>query len=301
MARLLYGTVPSAIGSDSATINGVTSRLLITPPPDDNAVNGLTIKRPNATWGTDGAGGLAAYGKGQAVELLKHASNASDIGYTGTSPNDLVLARMDSWGAVGLTANLHVATGLRQDSTYAPGYAVQINPYVDTTVLNLKPNGTLTSSYILGEASSGADKFKVTSAGNGVFGMTGASGSETGAYIGDYTSGYVIVAHSSRASATNYALSQGPSGDTYLNSSSGQTLALQINGASKASLTATTFGLTGGVQLLTNDFIQAVEMTAPSAPAANGVRLFARDNGSGKTQWCALFATGAVQVIATEP
>jgi hypothetical protein len=47
--------------------------------------------------------------------------------------------------------------------------------------------------------------------------------------------------------------------------------------------------------------IEMVEMTAPSAGAANSSRLFARDNGSGKTQLCVQFATGAVQVIATEP
>lgn len=39
----------------------------------------------------------------------------------------------------------------------------------------------------------------------------------------------------------------------------------------------------------------------PAAPGANAVRFFARDNGSGKTQICARFPTGAVQVIATEP
>jgi hypothetical protein len=44
------------------------------------------------------------------------------------------------------------------------------------------------------------------------------------------------------------------------------------------------------------------EMTAdPAAPAANKVRVFSRDNGAGKTQICALFPTGAVQVLATEP
>ena len=40
---------------------------------------------------------------------------------------------------------------------------------------------------------------------------------------------------------------------------------------------------------------------APAAPAANKARLFCRDNGSGKTQLAAIFPTGAVQVIATEP
>ena len=47
--------------------------------------------------------------------------------------------------------------------------------------------------------------------------------------------------------------------------------------------------------------IEITEQTAPSAPATNGARLFARDNGSGKTQLCVRFATGAIQVLATEP
>jgi hypothetical protein len=39
----------------------------------------------------------------------------------------------------------------------------------------------------------------------------------------------------------------------------------------------------------------------PAAPGTNRGRLFLRDNGSGKTQLCVVFNTGAVQVIATEP
>jgi hypothetical protein len=39
----------------------------------------------------------------------------------------------------------------------------------------------------------------------------------------------------------------------------------------------------------------------PSNPPANEARLFARDNGTGKTQLCVRFPTGVVQVIATEP
>lgn len=46
---------------------------------------------------------------------------------------------------------------------------------------------------------------------------------------------------------------------------------------------------------------QMVEMTAPAAPAANSVRIYAEDNGSGKTRLMALFATGAAQQIAIEP
>lgn len=48
-------------------------------------------------------------------------------------------------------------------------------------------------------------------------------------------------------------------------------------------------------------YIDITEASTPSAPAANKCRLFVRDNGSGKTQLCALFSSGAVQVIATQP
>lgn len=47
--------------------------------------------------------------------------------------------------------------------------------------------------------------------------------------------------------------------------------------------------------------MEFAEMTAPAAGAANTARLFARDNGSGKTQLCVRFNSGAIQVLATEP
>ena len=53
--------------------------------------------------------------------------------------------------------------------------------------------------------------------------------------------------------------------------------------------------------LLNTEYHQMTEMTAPSAPATNSVRIYAEDNGSGKTRLMALFATGAAQQIAIEP
>lgn len=46
---------------------------------------------------------------------------------------------------------------------------------------------------------------------------------------------------------------------------------------------------------------ELTEMADPAAPAADKARLYARDNGSGKTQLVVRFPTGAVQVLATEP
>ncbi len=43
------------------------------------------------------------------------------------------------------------------------------------------------------------------------------------------------------------------------------------------------------------------EISDPAAPSSNQAKVYLRDNGSGKTQLCVRFATGAVQVLATEP
>ena len=61
-----------------------------------------------------------------------------------------------------------------------------------------------------------------------------------------------------------------------------------------------------GVLRLTNastggGALQLTEMTAPAAPAANGVRIYAEDNGSGKTRLMALFNTAPAVEIAIEP
>ena len=53
--------------------------------------------------------------------------------------------------------------------------------------------------------------------------------------------------------------------------------------------------------IVTTSFIDFTEMIAPAANATDHARLFVRDNGSGKSQICVIFPTGAIQVIATEP
>jgi hypothetical protein len=53
--------------------------------------------------------------------------------------------------------------------------------------------------------------------------------------------------------------------------------------------------------VLANKYLELRETGTPAAPAANAARLFIRDNGSGKTQLCVRFHTGAVRVLATQP
>lgn len=64
---------------------------------------------------------------------------------------------------------------------------------------------------------------------------------------------------------------------------------------------AGTWAAVGRVSGTVMGAIPFTEISDPSAPAANGARLYARDNGAGKTQLVVRFNSGAVQVIATEP
>jgi hypothetical protein len=79
----------------------------------------------------------------------------------------------------------------------------------------------------------------------------------------------------------------------------GSTLNAQIGGGS-AQWTLNSTG-TFILSLGTTSSIIGPEISDPAAPAANTYQIYGRDDGSGKTQLCVRFATGAVQVLATEP
>jgi hypothetical protein len=72
-------------------------------------------------------------------------------------------------------------------------------------------------------------------------------------------------------------------------------LDLQVGGTSRVAVTK------GGHIVQAGSYHEMAEMTAPAAPATNGVRIYAEDNGSGKTRLMARFATGSAVQIAIEP
>jgi hypothetical protein len=53
-------------------------------------------------------------------------------------------------------------------------------------------------------------------------------------------------------------------------------------------------------RVLVKQYVELKEIGTPSAPGSNYAKLFIRDNGSGKTQLCVRFHTGAVKVLATQ-
>lgn len=52
---------------------------------------------------------------------------------------------------------------------------------------------------------------------------------------------------------------------------------------------------------LNGNFMEGTEMTAPAAPAANNYRVWAQDNGSGKTQLMVEFSSGGALQLAIQP
>ena len=73
------------------------------------------------------------------------------------------------------------------------------------------------------------------------------------------------------------------------------------NFPTSSSVPTSRFGVTAAGDLTHTGYIQGVEITAPAAGAANSYRLFAVDNGAGKTKLMAQFATGAAQQLAIQP
>jgi hypothetical protein len=80
---------------------------------------------------------------------------------------------------------------------------------------------------------------------------------------------------------------------------------LGVKGSSDAGVGVRGVSVTGYAgyfqgKMFATEFFDIQEMSDPPAPAANVARMFVRDSAA-KSQLCVRFASGAVQVIATEP
>lgn len=77
---------------------------------------------------------------------------------------------------------------------------------------------------------------------------------------------------------------------------SGSTVVLQ----NTPTLTTPNIGAATGTSATLTEHVTLAEMTAP-AGVSNKARVFAQDNGAGKTQLMVIFGSGAAQQIAIEP
>ena len=110
--------------------------------------------------------------------------------------------------------------------------------------------------------------------------INGQSGNSTGIGSGDLNPG-VNLGFLCGLRWTNDTPASTP--DIYLHRVAGSVLGLKSSSAT------------------TGASLELHEMTAPSAPSSNRARIYAEDNGSGKTRLMVLFPSGVAQQIAIEP
>ena len=127
--------------------------------------------------------------------------------------------------------------------------------------------------------------------GRGVVGIGGSGGTGLWGYSPNHNGVFATSDSGFCVNARAHGSSIGLFGDAQGSSSR----ALVTEGRSELNGNVTVSG-----QLTVSPAMTLWETSAAGVPSANQARLFARDSG-GKTQLCVQFATGGVQVIATEP
>ena len=81
----------------------------------------------------------------------------------------------------------------------------------------------------------------------------------------------------------------------------GSYINLNIGGSNKFGVGGTANVSYQPLNMTAGKHIEFYEGTAPAAPSVDRVRIYAEDDGAGKTRLMALFASGAAQQIAIEP
>jgi hypothetical protein len=192
--------------------------------------------------------------------------------------------------AVSLTAGvsgiLPVANG---------GWGTDTGSFTSPTIaLNTSSNGNITLAPNGTGITTTAGRLTVTNATASSSTSTGAAVFTGGVGIGGnlHINGSITALNSS----TTYGnLTVGPTGFVICSARGG----FKATAANEVEIIGS--GYSTPASLMTYNGYKGSEMTAPSAPAANGYHIYAEDNGSGKTRLMVRFATGAAQQIAIEP
>ncbi len=111
-----------------------------------------------------------------------------------------------------------------------------------------------------------------------------------------------VVAWTSNTAGANWTIK----GSTSTGSGAAGDIVFQTGGTGAGATAQNTFATALTIKGATQEVVFAknatfTEMTAPSAPAANGVYIYAEDNGTGKTRLMAIFPSDSAQQIAIEP
>jgi len=275
------GTIELGTDGTRFTINGSlasTNRAIYLPDADGTFA--LTANKLSAFAATTSAelAGVISDETGSGKLIFSEGTFASTTGQTYTFPTTTAtLARTD---AAQTFTGVQTITGTTQNSLFVSATSAT-NAASPTNCVAVFQQGPGTGVGVFTDA---AINLRAT-----------AAGAYVNAFIGSSGAGIIDISGSGSSSALRVRDSNSPNAGTVGVS---LTAAGNITAICTLAVTGATT-LTGAVT--TANFIAGVEMTPPSAPAANGYRIYAEDNGAGKTRLMVLFASGAAQQIALQP
>jgi hypothetical protein len=242
------------------------------------------------------------------------ALNAITLGYSGAvvttiASTGLTMASgMSILGANNLTLNATTGNSVIAQVNNATVGAFSSTGLAVTGTLSSTGNLTVTggtvttgSATALSLATSGGTQVQVTNtaSANRYITLTGSNGGWP--TIGVSAGGLAI---SSSVEISGSGIITSTAGDQLtLRYDGSNVFAIAVSSAGNVSFNAggASAGFTFQDPVTLATYLEGAEQTAPAAPAANGYRIYAEDNGSGKTRLMVKFATGPAQQIAIEP
>jgi hypothetical protein len=274
----LFGSTSGSVAVKAAAAAGTGTIFQL---PANNGTNTYVLQTDGSgvtSWVAAGAGGTPA-----GASLTLQYNNASSFGgMTGTSWDDTNRS-LTITGATVTTSNpiLNLTQVWNDGAVTFTGVNI-----------NITKTAAAAASVLFSAQLGGTNVFRIVDQNAGAIFL----GSGT-----DYmrsNSGFMQINGSS-----GVEMLQGGNGAGTFYSSRTELTADVYIGNADATLKRIASGIVGvrGSASSTGAAFSFLEQTAPSAPSANGVYIYAQDNGGGKTQLMALFSSGVAQQIAIEP
>lgn len=226
--------------------------------------------------------------------------STASVGYA-FSDRSPVIMRIDANGGIGGGGGFHIATGLRgRPGAALPNYAVWVNPMHDMTgiVLDNPPIQSWTPTpaqdfLLIRDARSSPNRNMFRIRADGTVTLRKQSGKTSSLPI-------IEVRNDSDTASAFYITSDGNIIVAGNDADSTRTVIGGFGAGMWMGNSDTYFARSSSGVAVAGPVIEMIENADPGAPAANRARFYARDDGSGNTEFVVRFSSGSVIPLASQ-